>query len=72
MLVHGWPMVYWGDGFQGWPAAAQSTVWSDSVVVAPPLFDDDVSLLQGVEDLPIKQLVPEAGIEAFAVSILPG
>ena len=70
MLVHGRPSVYWDDGFRGWRAVAQSTVWSDGVVVSPPLFDDDLSLLQGVEDLPIKQFVPEAGIEGLAVSVL--
>jgi hypothetical protein len=39
--------------------------------VFSPFFDDDLRLFQGVEDLAIKQLVPEAGIQAFAVSILP-
>ena len=71
MLVDGWPLVYWDDDFRGWRAVAQSMVWSDGVVVSPPLFDDDVSLLQGVEDLPIKQFVPEPGIEGLAVSVLP-
>ena len=70
MLVHGRPLVYWDDGFRGWRAVAQSTVWSDGVVVPPPLFDDDLSLLQGIEDLPIQQFVPEAGIEGLAVSVL--
>ncbi len=31
--------VYWDDGFRGWRAVAQSTVWSDGVVVSPPLFE---------------------------------
>ena len=47
-------------------------MWSDGVVVSPPVFDDDLSLLQGSEDLPIQQFVPEAGIEGLAVSVLPG
>ena len=71
MLVHGRPLVYWDDGFRGWWAVAQSTVWSDGVVVSPPLFDDDLSLFEGIEDLPIQQFVPEAGIEGLAVSVLP-
>ncbi len=29
-------------------ARAQSTVWSDGVVVSPPLFDDDLSLLYAI------------------------
>ena len=57
MLVHGRPSVYWDDGFGGWQAVAQSTVWSDGVVVSPPLFDDDLSLFEGIEDLPIQQFV---------------
>ena len=71
MLVDGWPLVYWDDGFRGWRAPAQSTVWSDGVVVSPPVFDDDLSLLQGSEDLPIQQFVPEAGIEGLAIAVLP-
>ena len=72
MLVHGRPLGHRDDGFRGWRAVAQSTVWSDGVVVSPPLFDDDLSLFEGIEDLPIQQFVPEAGIEGLAVSVLPG
>ena len=72
MLVHGRPLVYWDDGFRGWRAVAQSTVWSDGVVVPPPLFDDDLCLFEGVEDFPIQQFIPEAGIEGLAVAVLPG
>ena len=72
MLVHGGPLGHRDDGFRGGRAVAQSTVWSDGVVVASLLFDDDLSRLQSVEDLPIKQFVPEAGIEGLAVSVLPG
>ncbi len=53
MLVHGLPLVYWDDGFRGWRAVAQSTVWSNGVVVPPPLLDDDLCLFEGVEDLAI-------------------
>ena len=70
MLVSDWSLIYWDDRFAG-RAVAQSAVWSDGVVVSPPLFDDDLRLLQGVEDLPIKQFVPEAGIERLTVSVLP-
>ena len=71
MLVHGRSLVYWDDGFRGWRAVTQSTVWSNGVVVPAPLFDDDLCLLQGVEDFPIQQFVPEAGIEGLAVPVLP-
>jgi len=42
------------------------------VVVPPPAFDDDLGLAQAVEDLAIQELVPELGVEAFAVAVLPG
>ena len=71
MLVHSRPLAHRDDGFQDWWTIAQSTVWSDGDVVSPPMFDDDLSLLRGIEDLPIKQIVPEAGIEGLAVSVLP-
>ena len=67
MLVDGWSLVYWDDGFRGGWAVAQSTVWSDGVVVSPPLFDDDLCLFQDVEDLPIQWFVPEAGIEGLSI-----
>ena len=47
-------------------------MWSDGVVVSPPLFDDDLRLLQAVEDFPIQKFIPEAGIEGLAISVLLG
>jgi len=46
-------------------------VWPDRVVVPAPLLDDDAGFLEGVEDFAIVQFVPEAGIEALVVSVLP-
>jgi hypothetical protein len=37
----------------------------------PPYFDDDLRLFQGVKDFTVQQFVPEAGIEAFTVAVLP-
>ena len=71
MLAHDPPLIHRDDRFWSQRAATQCAVWSDCVVVDPPLFDDDLCLLQGVEDFAIKQFVPEAGIEAFTVSVLP-
>ena len=45
---------------------------SDGVVVSPTLLDDDLNLAERVEDLAIEKFIPEAGIDAFAVSILLG
>ena len=39
------------------------------VVVSPPFLDDYLCFFQAVEDLTIEQFVPEAGIEAFTVSV---
>ena len=72
MLVHGRSLGHRDDGFRGWRAVTQSTVWSDGVVMSPPLFDDDLSLFEGIEGLPIQKFVPEAGIEGLAVAVLPG
>ena len=58
--------------FGAWGAGAQSIAWSDGIVVSPPLFDDDLRLLQAVEGLPIHQFIPEAGVEGIAVADLPG
>ena len=69
--MHDWPLVYWDDGFRGWRAVAQSTVWSDGVVVPPPLFDDDLRLLQAVEDLAVEQFIPEPCVETLAISVFP-
>ena len=71
MLVHGRSLVHLDDGLWGWRAVTQSTVWSNGVVVPPPLLDDDLCLFEGVEDFPIQQFVPEAGIETLTISVFP-
>jgi hypothetical protein len=38
----------------------------------PPALDDDLRLGARVEDVPIKQFIPEPGIEAFDDAVLPG
>ena len=47
------------------------TVWSLSIVVTSPLFDDDLCFPQSIEDLCVKQFISEPAIEAFTISILP-
>src|SRR5215204_3038692 len=37
-----------------------------------PALDDDPRLVESVEDLAVEQLVPEPGIEALDIAILPG
>ena len=72
LLVHRRPLVYWNDAFgRGW-AIAQSAVRPDGIVVDAPLLDQDLGFPQAVEDFAVQQFVPEPGVEAFSVSILPG
>jgi len=51
---------------------AQSTVWSDRILVSPLLFDNDLNFSERVQDSPVHECIPEAGIEALAVFVLPG
>jgi hypothetical protein len=71
MLVHDWPGFHLDDGFRGRWAVAQGTMWSFRVVVLPPLFNQDLRFPQAVEDFPVQQFIPEAGVEALTVSVLP-
>jgi hypothetical protein len=41
-------------------------------VVMPPLLDEDLGLLEGSEDLPVEQLIAEAGIEALTYPFSQG
>ena len=71
LLVHDWPLVHRYDGFGCWWTIAQCTVWSLSIVVTSPLFDDELCFPQGVEALCVEQFISEPAIEAFTISILP-
>jgi len=44
----------------------------ERVVLNAPLFDQHLSLPEGVEDLSIKDFVSELAVEAFAIPVLPG
>src|ERR671917_624757 len=41
------------------------------IVVAPPVFDHDLRLLERVEDLAFQQFILELAVEALAVPVLP-
>ena len=41
------------------------------VVVAPPGFEENLGFLEGVEDLPVQELVAQPRVEALDVAILP-
>src|SRR5580698_11412012 len=54
-----------------WPVT-QRGVRSDRVVVNPPAFSQHAQFFHRVEDLTVEELVPELGVEALAVAVLPG
>ena len=41
------------------------------VVVAAPVFDHNLGLLQCVEDLAVEQFIAQLAVEALAIAILP-
>ena len=51
---------------------AQTAVRPRSVVMVAPPVGDAADLLEAVEDLTIQQFVAELGVEALAVTVLPG
>src|SRR5215204_6143994 len=52
-------------------SVAQRGIGPDRIVMPSPAFDDDLSLLQGGEDLAIQQLVSEPGVERLHIPVLP-
>ena len=68
LLVHDGPLDRWNDAFGIWWPVSKGTVGSDGVVVPAPLLNDDLRLPERVEDLAVKEFIPEAGIEALTVS----
>jgi hypothetical protein len=63
--------LQWDDGFWCWWTIAESTVWSDRIIVFAPFLDDYLSFLESVEYLPVEKLIPEPDIESFAIAVLP-
>ena len=47
-------------------------MWADRVVMAPPRFDENPGFLQGVENLPVQELVTQPGVESLDVAVLSG
>jgi hypothetical protein len=41
------------------------------ILFPPPALYQNLGLLQGVENLPVEQLIPQLSIEAFVVTVLP-
>src|SRR4051812_43912274 len=41
------------------------------IVVAPPVFDYDLRLLQCVEEFSVQQLITQFAVEALAIAVLP-
>jgi hypothetical protein len=47
-------------------------VRSDGIVVSSPGLDEHLCFTQRREDLAVEQFVPELGVQALAVAVLPG
>src|ERR687898_1466865 len=85
MLVHDRPERHGRGGRRSWPRersrpelnlgcgrpVGQRGVWAKGVIVPTPALDDDLGLLERGEDLAVEQLVPELGVEALDVAVLP-
>ncbi len=50
----------------------QRAVWSESVVLSAPAFDQDLRLPKRVENLEVQELVSELSVERLHVAVLPG
>ena len=59
------------DGFGSWWSVSQGAVRPDGIVMLAPLLDQDLGIAERTEDLAVEQLIPEAGVAAFDVAILP-
>lgn len=42
------------------------------IIVSSPLLDDDLGFPERAEDLTVEQFIPQPGVEALDISILPG
>ena len=51
---------------------SQAAVRAYGVVVVSPGFDQNLGFLEGVEDLPVQELVAQPRIETLNVAVLPG
>ncbi len=72
LLVYDGPLVHRDDAFRRRRTIAEGAMRADRVVVAPPLLDEDLGNAQGLEYLAVQQFVPEPGVEALAIPVLPG
>ena len=70
--MHRWPLVDGHDALWRRGSVAQGAVGADGIVVASPPLDQDLSLAERIEQLPVEQLVAEPGVKALAVAVFPG
>ena len=69
--MHDRPLIHLDDGFWLWWAVAQGTVGAFGIVVFPPFFGQDLSLVQTVKDFTGQGLIPEPCMKAITISVLP-
>src|SRR5215204_3513330 len=61
----------WHEHLGGRGLVAEGCMRPDGIVMTAPALDDDLRLAESVEDLAVEQLVPEPGIKALDIAILP-
>src|SRR3954468_16931705 len=61
----------WHEHLRGRCLVAEGRMRPDGVVMPAPALDDDLRLAKSVEDLAVEQFVPQPGIEALDIAILP-
>src|SRR5215207_1181836 len=61
----------WHEHLGGRCLVAEGCMRPDGIVMTAPALDDDLRLAESVEDLAVEQLVPEPGIKALDIAILP-
>ena len=71
MLIHDWRAVDWNGYLRGGRPVSERAVRTLGVVVPPPLLDDDFGFSHRMEYLLVEEFIPEAGVEALAVPVLP-
>jgi hypothetical protein len=60
------------SGLRCWWAVSQGSVGPHRVVLLTPTLNQNLRLLQGVKNLPVKQHIPQLAVEALVITILPG
>lgn len=70
MSVHEGSPIHRDEAFRGWGSIPEGAVRADGVVVHAPLFDHNLGLTHGVEDLTVEQFVPKPSFAVIQTAVL--